>query len=162
MHNLSLLVVADPSTAPAPELQSLASVLELPRLDPRTTTLPEPSAMVRWRREADVRLEAALAGFDDDIVRDRPAMPAARRCVEEVMGWIRESVCGFTTPSGSDLISGQLRRKEAARWDALADRAVQEAAEDPDGVERCLRLYVGLAHEVTARGFASLVASTGP
>lgn len=157
---LSLLAQADPSTAPAPELHSLATALDLPRLDPRTTMLPEPSAMVRWRREADLRVEAALTGFDDDLIRGAPPDSAARRCVEEVMAWVRESVGTHATIAGSALVGSQLRRREATRWDRLADRAVDAAADDPDGVERFLRLFVGMSHEVSARGFASLVATS--
>ncbi len=159
MHKLSLMASADPSTAPAPELHTLASALELPRLDPRTTLLPEPSAMVRWRREADLRLESALTGFDDDLIRGRSAASAARTCLDEVMGWIRESVGEFRTDAGDALIGVQLRRREASRWDRLADRVVGQAEADPDGVERFLRLYVGMAHEVSARGFAHLVSA---
>ncbi len=161
MNKLSLLAQADPSTAPAPELQTLASALDLPRLDPRTTLLPEPASMVRWRREADLRLEAALTTFDDDLIRGASAIYASRRCIEEVMGWVRESIGAHTTVAGSALTGSQLRRHEARRWDRLADRAVGIAEEDPDGVERFLRLFVGMCHEVSARGFASLVATSG-
>lgn len=157
---LSLLAVADPSTAPAPELHTLASALDLPRLDPRTTLLPEPSAMVRWRREADIRVEGALTGFDDALVRGLPAQPAARACVEEIMAWTRETVGVFRTDAGAALVGRQLHRREAERWDRLADRAVEGSDADPDCVERFLRLFIGMTHEVSARGFAALVATS--
>ncbi len=160
MHKLSLMASADPSTAPAPELHTLASALDLPRLDPRTTLLPEPSDMVRWRREADLRVEAALTGFDDQLIRGQAAPGAARKCVEEVMAWVRESIGAHATDGGTALVGRQLRRREAERWDRLGDRVVDGADADPDGVERFLRLFVGMAHEVSARGYATLVATT--
>ncbi len=157
MHNLSLMAAVVPA---ATERKTLGSALDLPRLDPRTTPLPEPRVLVRWRQEADLRLESALAHFDDDLVHGKASLPAARSCVEEVMCWVRESVGRFQTDGGSALVGRQLRRREAARWDNMADRAVADADADPDGVERFLRLFLGMSHEVSARGFASLVATT--
>ncbi len=157
MQKLSL-AVAGPSAASAPEPQALDLSLDLPRLDPRTTRLPEPIRMARWRQEADVRLEAALTAFDDQLVRGHSAQRAARVAVEEVMSWVRVSLEDFVTDGGAALVGAHLRRTEARRWDREADRAVANAERDPDELERFLRLFVGMSHEVSARGFASLVA----
>ncbi len=130
----------------------------LPELDSRAVRLPDMEELAVWRRQANLRMEASLSRFDAALIECQDIEHAARRAIEEVKSWVRASISPFSTAPGRELVHGHVRQCCAAAWSERDEQVVQRAPEDPDGVDRHLRLFLGLAYESAARGYASLIA----
>jgi len=148
-------------------LQTLSPILtpavdplfpRLPELDSRAVLLPDLEELASWRKQANLRMEAALSGFDAALIECQDVEHAARRAIEEVKRWVRSSITPFSTGAGRELVHGHVRQCCAEAWSERDEQVVQRAPEDPDGVDRHLRLFLGLAYESAARGYASLIA----
>ena len=130
----------------------------LPELDTRMVVLPAPTELGRWRNEANARMEDALSRFDAALIECRDIEHAARAAIEEVTGWVRSSIGRFSTGEGTILVHGHVRQSCASAWSSRDEEMVRRASEDPDCVDRHLRLFIGLAYESAARGYAALIA----
>jgi len=112
---------------------------------------PDPATMAQWRREADGRLEAALARFDDQLIHGRVASTAAKEAIGELFAWIRWSLGRIPClESTLPLTMGVL-----PDWGKMAEDVACRADTEPDGVDRFLRLYLAMTHELAARGFTA-------
>ena len=77
----------------------------------------------------------------------------AHQLLHEFMYWTRSSLRIFhTRPATNEQRS--LWSREQAVWMGLADLAAQDAPRDPGGVDRFLRIWLGVVHEATATGQA--------
>jgi hypothetical protein len=134
-----------------------ALVPQLPALDPTRTALPDPVDLAYWRQEADVRVEGALADFDDALLRGDPADQAAQVALDTIRRWVTGSIGRFATPQGAELVRGDMRQQVGAAWQTRERHVVQVAGRQPSALDQHLRIYVGTSYEVAARGYASLV-----
>ena len=132
--------------------------LDLPRIRPGSPTLPKAGDMAAWRRIADLQLENVLAGFDDRLVKGTLASAAAAWAVTEFQSWVQASLRAIPTERAMTMLGARRTHEERQYWSALGRDCVANAEVDPDGVDRFLRLYLAMAHELAARGFASLLA----
>ncbi len=115
------------------------------------TTQPDPATMAQWRREADGRLEAALARFDDQLIHGRDPSTAAKEAIGELFAWIRWSLSRIPClESTLPLTMGAL-----PDWDRMSEDVANRANAEPDGIDRFLRLYLAMTHELAARGFTA-------
>jgi hypothetical protein len=130
----------------------------LPELDTRSVRMPSSDRLARWRSRADARLEAVLADFDEALLVGEEPASAADRAITELQAWIRRSAVDLRTPEGDSLIEGEVRERCVQAWSHRTASVLQRAEDDPDAVDRHLRLYVGMAFEASARGYAGLVA----
>ena len=118
---------------------------------PANGGMPDPKEMARWRREADGRVEAALARYDDQLVHGRAAHKASEEAIAEVMAWV-----GWSLARMPRLVTTlPVTLGPLPDWERLGGQVSQRANEDPDGVDRFLRLYLAMAHELAARGFTT-------
>ena len=132
----------------------------LPDLDPRSVALPTADRLAHWRKTANVRSDAALAEFDAALLNGDNAHVAARRAIDDVSAWVRGTARDLATAEGTEIVRGQTRHRAAEAWQLRSEAVVERAADDPDAVDRHLRLYVGMAYEAAARGYAAIVAAT--
>ncbi len=113
--------------------------------------MPDPTVMARWRREADGRVESALARFDDQLVHGRAAHQASKEAIAEVIAGI-----GWSLARIPELVTTlPLTLGPLPDWERLGGQVSRRAGEDPDGVDRFLRLYLAMTHELAARGFTT-------
>ena len=131
----------------------------LPDLDPRSVPLPTPDRLAHWRKTANVRSDAALAEFDAALLAGDDARLAARKAIDEVTTWVRSTARDLATHEGTEIVRGTTRQRAAEAWQIRSEAVVDRAVDDPDAVDRHLRLYVGMAYEAAARGYAAIVAS---
>ena len=131
----------------------------LPELDSRAVRLPAAEALADWRKQANLRMEDALAHFDAALIEGHSAEHAARAAMQDVMGWVRASIGEFRTSEGALVVRGELRDAFVQAWSDRDGQVLLRAAEDADCVDRHLRLFIGLAYESAARGYASLLLS---
>jgi hypothetical protein len=129
----------------------------LPELDSRLVRLPSATDLAGWRKEANLRMEDALARFDAALIECQDIDHSARLAIEEVTGWVRSSIGSFSTGEGAVLVHGHVRQACASAWAARDAEMVLKASNDPDCVDRHLRLFIGLAYESAARGYAALI-----
>lgn len=134
-----------------------ALVPQLPTLDPTRTALPDPVDLAYWRQEADLRVEAALAEFDDALLRGDPSDQAAQTALDTIRRWVTASIGRFSTPQGAELVRGDMRQQVGAAWQSREQQVVRVAGQTPSALDQHLRIYVGTSFEVAARGYASLV-----
>ncbi|MCB9759005.1 MAG: hypothetical protein H6739_04130 [Alphaproteobacteria bacterium] len=144
------------ATAAAPPPGVTARFPALPALP--LSALPLPDALAEWLREAEVRLEAALADYDAALLLTDRIELAAAAAVDELMSWVRSTVGRLSTPEGRELVRGELRQRCALAWRLEADAAVSRSYEDPGAVETFMRDYLAMCREQAARGYAALVA----
>ncbi len=112
---------------------------------------PDAATMAQWRREADGRLEAALARFDDQLIHGRVASTAAKEAIGELFAWIRWSLGRIPClESTLPLTIGAL-----PDWNRMSADVAARADAEPDGIDRFLRLYLAMTHELAARGFTA-------
>lgn len=130
----------------------------LPDLDPRMVRLPQAQLLARWRKTADAQLEGALADFDYVLLSQGDVTAAARRAIDTVVLWVRDSTRELATPEGTEIVRGLVRQQAGAAWHVRSEEVAERAAEDPDAVDRHLRLFIGMAYEAAARGYAAIVA----
>ncbi len=130
----------------------------LPDLNIRSVRMPSSDRLTRWRSRADARLEAVLADFDDALLVGECPGSAAERAIHELRTWVQASTNELRTHEGDALIQGELRERCVQAWVHRTASVLQRAEDDPDAVDRHLRLYVGMAFEASARGYAGLVA----
>lgn len=130
----------------------------LPDLDPRMVRLPQAQLLARWRKTADAHLEVALADFDAVLLSQGDVPGAARAAIDTVVHWVRDSTRTLATPEGTEIVRGLVRQQAVAAWHARSEEVVDRAAHDPDAVDRHLRLFIGMAYEAAARGYAAIVA----
>jgi hypothetical protein len=118
---------------------------------PANGGMPDPKVMARWRREADGRVESALARFDDQMVHGRAAHQAAKEAIAEVIAWV-----GWSLARVPRLVTTlPLTLGPLPDWERMGSQVSLAAKEDPDGVDRFLRLYLAMTHELAARGFTT-------
>ena len=129
----------------------------LPELDTRSVRMPSSERLGRWRLRADARLEAVLADFDEALLVGEEPACAAQRAIAELTAWVQRSAGELRTAEGDALIAGELRQRCAEAWAHRTESVLQRADDDPDAVDRHLRLFVGMAFEASARGYAGLV-----
>jgi len=132
----------------------------LPDLDPRAVRLPTADRLAHWRKTANVRSDAALAEFDNALLNGDDARLAARKAIDEISGWVRATARDLATAEGTELVRGTTRQRAMEAWQLRSEAVVERAADDPDAVDRHMRLYVGMAYEAAARGYAAIVAMT--
>ena len=131
--------------------------LDLPRLPPASPCVPRAADMAAWRRIADLQLEKVLTGYDDLLVRGVSASNAAEQAILEFQTWVDRSLAALPTERAMTMLGARTVRDERARWRGLGQKSAVESAADPSALDRFLRLYLGMAHEAAARGFASLL-----
>jgi len=157
------LVVHTNEDEDASELEPSGFVgLDLPHIRPESASLPEASDMAAWRRIADLQLENVLAGFDDRLIKGEVARAAAAWAITEFQTWVQTSLRALPSERSMTVLGARSTHEERQRWSALSRACVDKAGVDPDGVDRFLRLYLAMAHEMSARGFASLLVPSGP
>ena len=130
----------------------------LPELDTRSVRMPSSERLTRWRGRADARLEAALADFDEALLVGEEPASAADRAIAELRSWVQRTAAELRTREGDSVIEGEVREQCLQAWAHRTASVLQRAEDDPDAVDRHLRLYVGMAFEASARGYAGLVA----
>ncbi len=131
----------------------------LPVLDPRMVRLPTPDRLARWRKTANVRSDSALAEFDAVLLREGDVRVAARKAIDDVATWVRATARELATAEGTEIVRGVTRQRAAEAWQLRSEAVVERAVDDPDAVDRHLRLFVGTAYEAAAQGYAAIVAS---
>ena len=127
-------------------------------LTPATTrrqrpVLPDPMDLARWRQKAEAQLEGALAELDHRLRRGEHTSEVLEQVVDTYMLWSRRSVAPFTPDVGS--IVGP-PSPEMRRWEGVADQVIED--EQPELVERFLRIWLAVIHEGAASGQATLYA----
>jgi hypothetical protein len=111
--------------------------------------------MARWRVIADAQMEETLSRFDSAIVGGQEPARIAHSLLHEFIIWTRSSVEKFQSGAGSHVDRAAWSREHAV-WIGLADLTAQDAPRDPAGVDRFLRIWLGVVHEATATGQAWL------
>ena len=119
--------------------------------DAGSQNCPNPMEMARWRTEADAHMEDLLTRFDAAIVGGVEPSRVAHQLLHEFMDWTRSSLRIFRLRPTTDAQRLAWSREQAV-WMGLADLAAQDAPRDPAGVDRFLRIWLGVVHEATATG----------
>ena len=130
---------------------SSATDTSVENCDAGSQDCPSPVEMARWRAEADAQMEDLLTRFDAAIVGGVEPSRVAHQLLHEFMYWTRSSLRIFNVRPGSD-DQRSIWSREQAVWMGLADLAAQDAPRDPGGVDRFLRIWLGVVHEATATG----------
>ncbi len=148
--------------APSEELSPGAclSGIELPRLAGDSPFLPCPADMAAWRRIADLQLEKVLTNFDDLLLREGSVEEAAARSLREFQTWVRRSLSALPTQNAMTMLGARAVYDEREAWQKRDQESVLLSVSDPGAVDRHMRLFLAMAHEVTARGYASLLTSS--
>ena len=142
----------------APPPASDALLPNLPELDPRAVLLPTGSALSSWRKQADLRMQLALAELDAALIDGEQPGLAARIAFDAVREWVSLSLERFRTLEGAEVVRGRTRQSCQEAWSRRELQMIESACRDPGAVDRHLRLYIGTAFEAAARGYASLLA----
>ena len=150
----ALAVISQPTMEP---LTGVGVGVELPVLDAGSSSIPKPADMAAWRRIADLQLENVLARFDDALLKEESPAAAATAAIAEFQIWVRTSLRAMPTSNAMTMLGARAAQEEWGRWDEMGKRASGGAQEDPGALDRYLRLYLGMAHELSARGFASMI-----
>jgi hypothetical protein len=117
--------------------------------------LPDPMDLARWRQKAEAQLEGALAELDHRLLRGEHAGEVLEQVVDTYMLWSRRSVAQFTSDIGT---IGGAPSPEVRHWEGVADQVIGD--EQPELVERFLRIWLAVIHEGAASGRATLYALT--
>jgi len=145
------------STPQVETVSGLGMGVELPTLDIEHSAVPKPADMAAWRRIADLQLENVLARFDDAMIKGQAASVAGQDAIGELQVWVRMSLRAMPTTNAMRMLGARATQQEWERWRAMGRSASREAMDDPGAVDRYLRLYLGMAHELAARGYASMI-----
>ena len=121
--------------------------------DAGSQNCPSPIEMARWRTEADAQMEDLLTRFDAAIVGGVEPSRVAHQLLHEFMYWTRTSLRIFHVRPQTESQRSAWGREQAV-WMGLADLAAQDAPKDPAGIDRFLRIWLGVVHEATATGEA--------
>lgn len=143
----------------APPPASDALLPNLPELDPRAVLLPTGASLSAWRKQADLRIQLALAELDAALIEGEEPTLAARIAVDTVREWVCLSLERFRTLEGAEVVRGETRQACQEAWSRRELMMIESASWDAGAVDRHLRLYVGTAFEAAARGYASLLAT---
>ena len=135
-----------PQSAPSRGLSSATPRRQRP-------VLPDPMDLARWRQKAEAQLEGALAELDHRLLRGEHIGEAVERVVGTYMLWSRRSVAQFTPDVGT---IGGPPSADMRHWEGVADQVVED--EQPELVERFLRIWLAVIHEGAASGRATLYA----
>jgi hypothetical protein len=122
-----------------------------------STSIPSAIMVGRWRAVADAKMEELLTTFDSSLVGGEEPARVAHSLLHEFMQWTRKSVKKFNVSISVDTDRAAWSREKAV-WIGLADLAAQDAPRDPAGVDRFMRIWLGVVHEATATGQAWLYA----
>ncbi|MAY81614.1 MAG: hypothetical protein CL930_12625 [Deltaproteobacteria bacterium] len=147
------LLVADSQDHPASSPNDLNSVVE----EAGSTSIPSAIVVGRWRAVADAKMEELLSTFDSALVGGEEPARVAHTLLHDFMHWTRNSVKKFQALTTDDVDRAAWSREKAV-WIGLADLAAQDAPRDPAGVDRFMRIWLGVVHEATATGQAWLYA----
>ena len=147
------LLVAESQGHPASSRTDPSSVGE----EAGSTSIPSAMAVGRWRSVADAKMEELLATFDSSLVGGEEPARVAHSLLHEFMQWTRSSVKNFNGYVRGDVDRAAWSREKAV-WVGLADLAAQDAPRDPAGVDRFMRIWLGVVHEATATGQSWLYA----
>lgn len=142
------------------QVEPLAGVgvgVDLPALEVGSLSVPKPADMAAWRRIADLQLENVLARFDDALLKEEAPAAAASAAILELRNWIRMSLRAMPTTNAMRMLGARATQEEWDRWNEMGRKASGTAPTDPGAVDRYLRLYLGMAHELAARGYASMI-----
>ncbi len=134
------------SASPSSDLSSVAG-------DAGSQNLPTATEMARWRTEADAQMEDLLTRFDAAIVGGVEPARVAHELLHAFMDWTRTSLRIFRVHATTEAQRLAWSREQAV-WTGLADLTAQDAPRDPAGVDRFLRIWLGVVHEATATGEA--------
>ena len=121
--------------------------------DAGSQNCPSATEMARWRSEADAHMEDLLTRFDAAIVGGVEPSRVAHQLLHEFMDWTRSSLRIFHVRPTTDAQRMAWSREQAV-WMGLGDLAAQDAPRDPAGIDRFLRIWLGVVHEATATGEA--------
>ena len=98
-------------------------------------------------------MEAALADLDCRLIAGEDPRRAHQEVSSGFMYWTRQSVAQF---SPSPLVTSDPPSDEMRHWE---QEAAQTALyEDPDLLDRFLRIWLAVIHEAAASGLATLYA----
>ena len=117
------------------------------------TALPEPMQIARWRQAAEARMEMCVAEIDTRIVAGDDLTTAQRETVIGFMNWTRRSLSIFVS---TGRISGVDGDQEMHHWEQEASRVF--GLDEPEYLDRFLRIWLAVIHEAAASGRASLYA----
>ena len=131
--------------------------LGLPARTPGAATMPSAADMAAWRRIADLQLEKVLSAFDDRLIKGIGPSEAASWAIRAFCSWVETSLTAMPSESAMSQIGARGVQEERERWEELGKQAASGAEKSLDSVDRFLKLYLAMAHEVSARGYASLL-----
>ena len=134
------------TASPSSDLSSVAG-------DAGSQNLPTAMDMAGWRTEADAQMEDLLTRFDAAIVGGVEPARVAHQLLHAFMDWTRSSLRIFRVRPTTEAQRSAWSREQAV-WTGLADLTAQDAPRDPAGVDRFLRIWLGVVHEATATGEA--------
>jgi hypothetical protein len=134
------------TASPSSDLSSVAG-------DAGSQNFPSAMEVARWRTEADAQMEDLLTRFDAAIVGGIDPARVSHQLLHAFMGWTRSSLRIFHVRPATEAQRSAWSR-EYAVWTGLADLTSQDAPRDPAGVDRFLRIWLGVVHEATATGEA--------
>lgn len=116
-------------------------------------SLPEPMQIARWRQSAEARMELCFAEIDTRIVAGEDLTTAQRETVIGFMIWTRRSLAEFASSVRASNGDGD---QEMHHWEQEASRIF--GLDEPEYLDRFLRIWLAVIHEAAASGRASLYA----